>query len=103
MCEESSAFCMQEVVSFLHNLTDMHQKHLARFGLCMSCSTPCLAMVIPAVDRIDETLTNNSPDPAFEPSIHTALGIAKKTLNWYYNATDQSEVYRIAMGISPIV
>jgi hypothetical protein len=31
------------------------------------------------------------------------LSIAKKTLNRYYNATDQSEVYPIAMGMSPIV
>jgi len=50
------------------------------------------------MDHIDETLTNNSLNPEFEPSIHTALGIAKKILNKYYNATDQSEVYRIAMG-----
>jgi hypothetical protein len=50
------------------------------------------------MDHIDETLTNNSLDPAFDPSIRAALGIAKKTLNRYYNATDQSEVYRIAMG-----
>lgn len=50
------------------------------------------------MDHIDETLTNNSLSIKFEPSIRAALGIAKKTLNRYYNATDQSEVYRIAMG-----
>jgi hypothetical protein len=66
--------------------------------LFFSRSTPCLAMVIPAMDHINETLTNNSLDHKFEPSIRAALGIAKKTLNRYYNATDQSEVYRIAMG-----
>jgi hypothetical protein len=55
--------------------------------------------VIPAMDHIDETLTNNSFNPAFEPSIRAALGIAKKSLNRYYNTTDQSEVYRIAMGM----
>jgi hypothetical protein len=71
--------------------------------LFFSHSTPCLATVIPAMDHIDKTLTNDSLDPTFEPSIRAALGIAKKTLNWYYNATDQSEVYRIAMGMSPIV
>jgi hypothetical protein len=54
--------------------------------------------IIPAMDHIDETLTNNSLDPEFKPSIHTALRIAKKTLNKYYNATDQLEVYCIAMG-----
>lgn len=66
--------------------------------LFFSRSTPCLATVIPAMDHIDETLTTNSLDHKFEPSIRAALGIAKKTLNRYYNATDQSEVYRIAMG-----
>jgi hypothetical protein len=50
------------------------------------------------MDHIDETLTNHSIDDEFEPSIRAALGIAKKTLNKYYNATDQSEVYHIAMG-----
>jgi hypothetical protein len=59
---------------------------------------PCLATVIPAMDHIDKTLTSNSLDFKFEPSIHAAIGISKKTLNKYYNATDQSEVYRIAMG-----
>ena len=50
------------------------------------------------MDHIDETLTNNSLDPEFKLSIRAALGITKKTLNKYYNATDQSEVCRIAMG-----
>jgi hypothetical protein len=50
------------------------------------------------MDHIDETLTNNSLDPELEPSIRAALRITKKTLNKYYDATDQSEVYRIAMG-----
>jgi hypothetical protein len=54
------------------------------------------------MDHIDETLTSNSLNLEFEPSICTALGIAKKILNWYYNATDQSEVYHIAMGTSLI-
>jgi hypothetical protein len=66
--------------------------------LFFSRSTPSLATVIPAMDHIDETLTNNSLDTKFEPSIRAALAIAKKTLNRYYNATDQSEVYRVAMG-----
>jgi hypothetical protein len=48
--------------------------------------------------HIDKNLTNNSLDPELEPSIRTALGIAKKPLNKYYDATDQSEVYCIAMG-----
>ena len=71
--------------------------------LFFSCSTPSLATVIPAMNHIDETLTSHSLDLKFEPSIRAALGIAKKTLNQYYNATDQSEVYCITMGMSCIV
>lgn len=62
-------------------------------------STPHLATVIPAMDHIDKILTTNSLDNKFESSIRAALGLAKKTLNCYYNKTDHSEVYRIAMGV----
>ena len=66
--------------------------------LFFSRSTPNLATVIPAMDHIDETLTNQSRDASFEPSIRAAISIAKKTLNNYYDKTDHTEVYRIAMG-----
>jgi hypothetical protein len=36
---------------------------------------------------------------ALEPAIWAALSLAKKTLKRYYNLTDNSEVYRIAMGM----
>ena len=63
-----------------------------------SHSTPTLAMVIPAMDHIDETVTSQSIDSDYEPAIHAALGLAKRVLNRYYSATDHSEVYRIAMS-----
>jgi hypothetical protein len=66
--------------------------------LFFSWSTPNLAMVIPAMDHIDEVLAMQSLDPSFEPSIRAAISLAKKTLNLYYNKTDHSEVYRIAMS-----
>jgi len=66
--------------------------------LFFSRLTPNLATVIPAMDHIDETLTTQSRDASFKPSIRTALNIAKRTLNNYYDKTDYSEVYRIAMG-----
>ena len=50
------------------------------------------------MDHIDETLSTTPLNKSYSPSIRAALGIAKKTLNRYYNATDNSEVYRIAMG-----
>ncbi|KAF8797538.1 hypothetical protein BYT27DRAFT_7219086 [Phlegmacium glaucopus] len=33
--------------------------------------------------------------------LKAALAIGKKTLNWYYNKTDHSEVFRIAMVLHP--
>jgi len=51
------------------------------------------------MDHIDETLTTQSRNTSFKPSIWAALSIAKKTLNNYYDKTDYSEVYRIAMGM----
>ena len=69
--------------------------------LFFSQSTPNLVTVIPAMDHIDETLTSQSIDPHFEPSIRAALGLAKKTLNHYYSATDQSDVYRIVISMYP--
>ena len=50
------------------------------------------------MDHIDETLSTTSLNKSYSPSICAALGITKKTLNRYYNATDNSEVYHIAMG-----
>jgi hypothetical protein len=68
--------------------------------LFFSRSTPNLATVIPAMDHIDETLTTQSRNRKFGVSIRAALGIAKKTLNKYYDKTDRSEVYHIAMSVS---
>ncbi|KAI0312859.1 hypothetical protein OF83DRAFT_1066502, partial [Amylostereum chailletii] len=35
----------------------------------------------------------------YMPAIRVALGQARKTLNRYYDKTDQSEVYRVVMGV----
>jgi len=65
-----------------------------------SRSTPNLATVIPAMDIINEKLTTDSLNHSrFEAPIRTALVLAKKKLNRYYNMTDISEVYQIAMGM----
>ena len=50
------------------------------------------------MDHIDECLTDNSLNDDYEPSIRAANGLAQKTLNRYYSKTDQSKLYRIAMG-----
>jgi hypothetical protein len=67
--------------------------------LFFSRGTPNLATVIPAMDHIDERLATNALNLAYEPAIRSSLGVAKTTLNKYYNMTDCSEVYQIAMGM----
>jgi len=67
--------------------------------LYFSCSTPNLAMVIPAMDYIDTTFTTGLlKKEQLDPAIRAAVGLAKRTLNRYYSLTDASELYRIAMG-----
>ncbi|KAH7919572.1 hypothetical protein BV22DRAFT_990972, partial [Leucogyrophana mollusca] len=76
--------------------------------LFFSQTTLNLAMVIPAMDLIDETFTNgilnqnNSKKcKTVSPAIRAAIGLAKKMLNWYYTLADTSEVYRIAIVLHP--
>jgi hypothetical protein len=66
--------------------------------LFFSRATPNLAIVIPAMDHIDESLSTDAINPDRTPAIRAALSLAKKTLNRYYSLTDSSDVYRIAMG-----
>ena len=54
-------------------------------------------MVIPAMDHIDQHLATAATNPSYPHALKAALSIGKKTLNRYYDKTDQSEVYRIAM------
>ncbi|KAI0724939.1 hypothetical protein C8Q72DRAFT_889403 [Fomitopsis betulina] len=69
--------------------------------LFFSRDTPNLAMVIPVMDVLDEHLTNTSHDLDFYPSIHAAVGLAKKTQNLYYSKTDDLNVYHIMMILHP--
>lgn len=67
--------------------------------LFFSRSTPNLATVIPAMDHIDQHLATESLSRLYGPAVRVALAMGKKTMNRYYNLTDDSEVYRIAMGM----
>ena len=49
------------------------------------------------MDHIDAHLATATQNINYSP-IRAALAIGKQTLNRYYNKTDLSEVYRIAMG-----
>ncbi|KAJ3513591.1 hypothetical protein NLJ89_g2860 [Agrocybe chaxingu] len=69
--------------------------------LFFSRGTPSISMVIPAMDHIDEHLATAAKNRKLSPSIRAALAIGKRTLNRYYNKTDHSEVYRIAMVLHP--
>ena len=50
------------------------------------------------MDRIDEHLATSAKNMCYSVAIRSALAIGKRTLNRYYNKTDHSEIYRIAMG-----
>jgi hypothetical protein len=67
-----------------------------------STDTPCLAAVIPAMDKMHAELTAASANPRYSSAIRAALSVGKTLLNKYYSLTDNSEVYRIAMGMSVI-
>ncbi len=63
-----------------------------------------MASVIPAMDKLDNMLataiiTKDSGDVTLSAPIKAALLVAKNTLNRYYNLTDASELYRIAIGM----
>lgn len=55
------------------------------------------------MDHIDQHLATNARNPRFSASVQASLAIGKRALNRYYNMTDHSEVYRIAMGKSPFI
>jgi len=66
--------------------------------LFFSRDTPSLSTVIPAMDHIDEYLATASQNLDYSQAIRAALALGKRTLNRYYDKTDHSEVFRIAMG-----
>jgi hypothetical protein len=63
-----------------------------------SHATPNLATVIPAMDMIDQHLTTDALDCSLSALIHASLGLTKMTLNRYYDMTDHSKAYHIAMS-----
>ena len=50
------------------------------------------------MDHLDEYLATAASSAKFNPAIKAGIAMGKTTLNRYYNRTDQSEVYRIAMS-----
>jgi len=50
------------------------------------------------MDHLDEHLATATVGQKYDPAIRAAVTIGKRTLNRYYDRSDHSEVYRIAMG-----
>ena len=63
-----------------------------------STDTPCIANVIPAMDRMHDDLRAACNNEEYSTAIRAALKVGMNLLNKYYSITDNSEVYRIAMG-----
>lgn len=68
---------------------------------CEGKDAPTLTDVIPSMDIIDECLVTDMTNTALDPVIHVAVGSAKCTINHYYDKSDESAAYRIAMSKSP--
>ncbi|KAK0458630.1 uncharacterized protein EV420DRAFT_1270382 [Desarmillaria tabescens] len=82
------------VIKDLHDILQV----LKDVTLYFSCLTPSLTTVIPAMDHIDQVLATAALDDIkFSAPICAVLTISKDTLNVYYNKTDQSKLYQIAM------
>ncbi|KAI1782429.1 hypothetical protein LXA43DRAFT_905789 [Ganoderma leucocontextum] len=61
-----------------------------------------LADVIPAMDHVDNKLTDaNLAKEKYDYAIRVACSLAKRTLNKYYSLTDASITYRLAMILHP--
>lgn len=64
---------------------------------------PNIDSVIPSMDYLDAQLTASALNPLYADSIKSAIALGKRTLNRYYDMTDHSEIYRIAMGELPLI
>lgn len=90
-----------DLAIFLHEASFSDPTQILKDAtLFFSRNVPSLSMVIPSMDYIDEHFATSAVNISLKPSIRRSLLIAKKTLNRYYNMTDWSETYRIAMGES---
>ncbi|OCH83727.1 hypothetical protein OBBRIDRAFT_742783, partial [Obba rivulosa] len=81
-----------------HILTYILQifKYMTHF---FSCDTPNLTRVISAMDYINKYLSTAATNMSIAAPIRVAVGFRKVLLNKYYDKTDHSELYCIAMGM----
>jgi hypothetical protein len=50
------------------------------------------------MDQIDQHLATVALDKKYVPAVQAAVMLGKNLLNKYYDLTDSSEIYRIAMS-----
>ena len=94
----SYAMFWKYVVSFFSFLLLTFSQLFKDVTLFFLRATPNLPTVIPAMDHIDTHLATASQNMKYSPAIRASLALGKAHLNKYYNMTDHSEVYRIAMS-----
>ncbi|KAJ3764927.1 hypothetical protein FB446DRAFT_604590, partial [Lentinula raphanica] len=67
--------------------------------LFFSSHNPSVADIIPAMDAIDQSFATGIVNcQATSAPVRHALSIGKRTLNKYYQLTDESHIYRMAIG-----
>jgi hypothetical protein len=54
------------------------------------------------MDHINEHLATAAINNCYTLALKAALAIGKKTLNRYYDKTDNSEIFRVAMGTNSL-
>ncbi|KAJ3753120.1 ribonuclease H-like domain-containing protein, partial [Lentinula raphanica] len=70
--------------------------------LFFSTSSPSVTTIIPAMDLIDRSFASGIVDRQTLPApVRHALLIGKRTLNKYYQLTDDSYIYRMAIILHP--
>ena len=67
--------------------------------LKFSTDMPCITNVIPEMDRMHADLLAACTNEDYSTAICAALKVGMDLLNKYYLITDNSKVYRIAMGM----
>ena len=63
-------------------------------------NAPTPTNAIPSIDYIDKHLATEAMNTALNPAIHVAVGYAKHTINHYYDKSNMSAAYHIAMSNS---
>ncbi len=64
----------------------------------LQSSIPLIHQVIPFMDLLTSSLEQSLDDTSLHPAVHTGVSRGLALLNKYYEKTDQSIMYRMAMS-----